>query len=141
MHIGKKENYLNTADAYKDIDGNMKQFTHIDHDVKTKISRNTNQESIRDSINKHMKETKEEILSMPAVSISEYENFHHLIIRDLNEKVIKWNKEALNEISDSYTLYRLHMLTWKNTVKEIFWFDDMREDHEAIIRGDWKSLM
>lgn len=141
MHIGKKENYLNTADAYKDMDGNMKQFTHIDHDVKTKISRNTTGESTRDAVNNYIKETKEEILSMPAVSVSEHETFHYLIIRDLTEKLIKWNKEAVNDISDFYTLYRLRMLTWKNTVKDIFWFDDMREDHEAIIRGDWKSLM
>ena len=25
MHIGNKENYLNTGNAYKDIDGNIKQ--------------------------------------------------------------------------------------------------------------------
>ncbi len=38
MRKGKQENYINTGDAYADIEGNMKQFTHVDHDPKLNVT-------------------------------------------------------------------------------------------------------
>lgn len=134
---------LDAGEAYKDMDGNMKQFTHVDHDPKLKIPTTIESLSEREERIKWMTEHRENniltILALPAVSISGDEVFESLIIRTSNG--FEWNEENIRSIIDPYILYTIRLRAWRHTIKEIHWFDPISEDHEAIIRGDWKSLM
>lgn len=134
---------LDTSEAYKDMEGNMKQFTHVDHDPKLKISATIESVSERQERIKWMEEYREStilsILALPAVSISGYELFEPYINR--TPTGFEWNEKNIRSIIDQYNLYVIKLYAWRNTIKEIFWFDPISEDNEAIIRGDWKSLM
>lgn len=139
MRVGNKENYVNTGNAYKDMDGNMKQFTHVDHDKKTSISTSVHDSDV--DLKNYYEENILEVLTLPAISLAN-DKFEYLIIRD-REKGIIWNEKAVREkmMLDFYSNYIIRMRAWKGTVQEINWFDPICEDHEAMMRGDWKSLI
>lgn len=97
MHLGNKENYLNTADAYKDIDGNMKQFTHIDHDVKTNISPYIGGDinDIREELRLYRLDKINEILNISA-SLCPIE-FIDYVVKGEGKTKIEWNKVMIND--------------------------------------------
>ena len=140
-------NYTPPSD-YRDLDGNHKTFTYIDHDIKTSISTSTSSkkevEKIKEDRERMMNECIEEILALPAVAAAGVADniYEQFIIRDL-EKGIIWNETVVrNALVLNDTLrYQLHTVLWKRTVKESNWFHPMREDHEAIVRGDWRQLI
>ena len=148
MHYQDKTPMYNAKDAYKDIDGNMKQFTHIDHDVKTKIGidpplsdseKKTLQESVKNSTELQI----QAILALPAVSAvlsGQADYYEQFIIRD-PEKGIIWRDHMVKDTCRLNDILRhnLFLNVWRNTVKEPYWFDDM--SYEDIIEGKWKQLI
>ncbi len=99
MHLGKKNEYLNTGDAYKDMEGNMKQFTHVDWDPKQKatLAMTTEEEMIE--ISQSLKEDRvdviQRILDAPAVYCPL--PFDDFIIRGKDVEKITWNEKMLND--------------------------------------------
>lgn len=131
---------------YEDMDGNMKTFTYVDHDVKTKISAEVKETTAERKererwMKQWLKEQIEEILQFPAASIASHPVYSELIIR--TEEGFVWNKEKVIEYLTNNRSSFLPTLVWKNTVKMSNWHHPMwiEGDHEAIMRGDWKSLM
>ena len=130
---------------YVDRDGQTKQFTYIDHDIKPKVSSildmsEEERKELRDTLNLYRDREIAQILALPAVSFLKSGNMfaEDYIIRDL-EKGIIWNevftKNALSINSDMR--YTVHLSVWRNTVKEQYWFEDM--SHEDILSGKWKE--
>lgn len=149
MAVDRKADHVgNHGGAYVDNDGQTKQFTYIDHDKKIKKSSYAGTAEETQTAKQLSKESNEkrilEVLAMPAVSIAGFNDgmYEHLIVRD-KDKGISWHEKAVREtmLTDAQFAYTLSMFVWKRTVREVNWFDDMREDHEAILRGEWKSLM
>ena len=125
---------------YDDMEGNVRQFTYVDHDIKPKISLNVNTSESDANLLSYRKEVIKEILALPAVSVGHRVDYQYLIER--GEGGIKWNTKAVEDlIMSTDHVYFLKTVVWKNTVREQHWFDPMREDHEAIVRGDWRSLI
>lgn len=85
-----------------------------------------------------------EILALPAVNILKIDNgrYESMIIRNettgitWNEPIVRGMLSINNELR-----YEISTLLWKYTVKECNWFHNIRDDHEAILRGDWKKLI
>lgn len=127
---------------YVDMEGNLKTFTHIDYDLKTEISpysESDQEKADREEWMKNFRKEKiKEILSLPAVSAAYYEHLRDFVIPGEHEYT--WNKEVL-ENADNIMLYNIRLLTWRNTVKEVYWFHEMDSDHEAIITGRWRELI
>lgn len=148
MAVDRKADHVgNHGGRYTDMDGQTKQFTYIDHDVKTKIGVTAKMpeeelDKLKADLERFKREAIAEILAMPAVSAAYFEDYEPFIIRDL-EKGIIWNEPVVtNACMINNDLRReLHLLTWRRTVKEMYWFDPIRDDHEAMLRGDWKKLM
>lgn len=96
MSVGKTEKakHYTSAQTYRDEDGNMKNFTMIDHSPKTTIggSLKLNQEEL-DNISLQRKKHKEDvckrIFNIPASLCPS--DYHDFIIRGENEQIIKWN--------------------------------------------------
>lgn len=136
--------------TYKDIDGNMKNFTVIDHDIKQTITPSVKEtETETEARLKWMEDYKwktiYEILALPAVTLAGYLDglYEDFLIRDQQADKIKWNEPVVkNALSINDALrYEISLIVWKRTVKSEHWFHEMRDDHEAIMRGDWKQLM
>ncbi len=143
-----KKDYYTSPDNYQDIDGNMKTFTYVDHDVKPTISAHvpetkTEKQEREEWMANNLKETIEEVLQFPAAAIAHTPNemYQALIMR--TESGIKWNEKAVIEHLTNDRISFLPNYVWKNTVKEVNWHHPMwiEGDHKAIMRGDWKSLM
>ena len=155
MAVDKKGDYYNPPSAYTDLDGNLKTFTYIDHDRHTSyvdsMARETEEtRKAREQeliiLNKSISEEREKsinaILSLPAISFLQSRNTfaEDCIIRD-QEKGIIWDENFIR----GFLLTRPDMIhtilnsTWKNTVKEQYWFEEM--SYEDIIEGKWKELM
>lgn len=125
---------------YDDMEGNVKQFTYVDHDIKTKVSNHIsgNIDDVRNAIKKYREDKIEEVLAMPAVSIGDMEQYQVLINR--SAEGITWNKNAVKELLlTTDHVYFLPILVWKKTVKESHWHDNV--EHEDILKGKWKNLM
>lgn len=143
MAVDKKSQHVgNHGGAYTDIDGMSKQFTYIDHDKKTKVSRATkeNLEDLQIVMRTFAEMAIEEILAMPAVNAVRnpdglYEEF---ITRD-PEKGITWNERVVKDacMINSTLRSNLWNQVWKASVKMQYWFEDM--PHEDIIAGEWKK--
>lgn len=104
MRIGNKHNYVNTGNAYQDMDGNMKQFTTVDHDKKTSVSMNV--EDAVWSEKAYRKDLLERILDTSA-SLSPVE-FDDFLIRGENFTTIEWNEKMISD--DGINLDRLRFL-------------------------------
>lgn len=136
--------------TYKDIDGNMKNFTVIDHDIKPSITPSVKEtegetEARLKWMENYKKETIDEILQLPAVNIAGYLDglYEDFIIRDQNSNKIKWNEAVVRDalsINDALR-YEISLILWRRTVRQEHWFHEIRDDHKAIMRGDWKQLI
>lgn len=151
MAVDKKSQHVgNHGGAYTDLYGHSKQFTYIDHDVKTKIStyapteeEKREQKAIED---KRRADRIDEILSLPAVCAVQSEDpfikqvlYEEFVVR--SPQGIKWNEIVLrNACSIDDELARaLHLRVWRKTVKEQYWFEEM--SHEDIMAGKWRDWM
>ena len=140
-HIPKSKYVGNHGGRYVDNDGLSKQFTYIDHDKKTKISTYNEEEKqqMEEQLKKWRDDTIAEILALPAVNAVKADaDYEILIKRDPKQGVI-WNEDVVIEKCIDNPEYRrvLHILTWRNTVKERYWFEDM--SHEDIVGKKWEK--
>ena len=141
--MDKKSDHYTSAETYRDLDGNYKQFTFIDHDIKKYAMPIT---SISESELADLKRTREEaieaILAMPAISLLRSGNTlaENYIIRD-QEKGIIWHEKAVKEalIINPDLIYLFSNTVWRNTVKEQNWFTEL--SNKEIIEGKWKELI
>lgn len=121
---------------YRDMEGNMRTFTTVDHDVKLKIS-----PYLKEDVSKQLKEAHknlvEEICALPAVSVSGKEYYGDFIERSV-EKGIVWKIDALQKLSLDQLIF-MKTIAWKNTVKEQYWFEEFT--HEDFIEGKWQTLL
>ena len=125
-----------------DLDGQTKQFTYVDHDIKPSaniyVPDGTANKTFREGLNR----TIDAILALPAVSAARdpFERYEQFIERSM-EKGVSWRenvvREAININPD--ISYELFNQVWKRTVKEQYWFEEM--SHEDILAGKWKKWM
>lgn len=146
MAVDKKSDHYTSAQHYKDLDGNMKNFTFVDHDVKSSATltpplSDEERNVLKDTVKGEAQRQIEEILALPAVSLLSSGNLfaEDYIERDVEKGTIKWRERM---VRDSLTInsdlrYVFHKAVWKNTVKEQHWFDEM--SHEDILAGKWKE--
>jgi hypothetical protein len=145
--MDKKSDHYTSAEVYRDLDGNHRQFTFIDHDVKSKYTapplseeeltalKVTNQNDINKQI--------DVILALPAISLIKSGNIfaEEYIERDSDSHLIKWRE---NMVRDALTINHNLRFTflntiWKSTVQPQYWFVDM--PYEDIMAGKWKDLI
>lgn len=102
MSVGKTEKakHYTSAQTYKDDDGNMKNFTFIDHTVKTTIggSPKLNQAEL-DNISMQRKLHKEELCNrIFAISASMCPmDFDDFVIRGEGHSKISWNQPMITD--------------------------------------------
>jgi hypothetical protein len=96
--MSDKAKHYTSAQTYKDDDGNMKNFTFIDHTVKTTIggSPKLNQDEL-DEISNQRKLHKEELCNrIFAISASLCPmDFDDFVIRGEGHSKIEWNKPMI----------------------------------------------
>ena len=131
-----KKDYYTSPDNYTDIDGNLKTFTYVDHDIKTKIST-----SIPETIEEKEKRIKEqksileetilEILEFPAI-YSAYPEDDMLQAHLFNEIInstngITWDETILREVCrlNREFAYTLRRRLWKQYIKPEHIFKDI----------------
>lgn len=146
MATDRKSDHYTSAQHYRDLDGNSKSFTFVDHDVKTSISvTSSTKEEVEELKRQIVKDTENSInaiLALPAVNAlrDPHGMYESLIKRNMEKGVIEWDEEMVRNMCkiDSTFRYNLSISIWKNTVKEQYWFEDM--SYEDIIAGKWKEL-
>lgn len=147
MATDRKSDHYTSAQHYRDLDGNSKSFTFVDHDVKPSISVMSSSkeeiENLKKEISEHTENSIKAILSMPAVNALNDSNgmYSHLVKRNIEKGIIEWDEDVVANMCriDSVFMYNLSNTLWKRTVKEQYWFEDM--SHEDIIAGKWKELI
>jgi hypothetical protein len=96
MAIDKKSDYYTHPEGYRDLDGNHRQFTIIDHDVKASIptGEKKGEEAIKKELAAYKESLIEEILNIPA-SLCPY-LFHDYTLRG-DVVNISWNETMLRD--------------------------------------------
>lgn len=145
----QKSKQYTSAEGYRDMDGNHRQFTFIDHDVKTRKSmgnplKKEELEELKNEITRAKERKIQEILALPAINAIRHPNgeiYENFIIRNQEDNIITWNEDVVRGacMIDSNIGSNLWNILWKTTVKEASWWDDM--SHEDIIAGKWKQLI
>ncbi len=101
----------NAPDTYTDMDGQSKNFTHINYSKKSKMSFQMKEEQdLQELLKADKLRIQEEILNLPASMFPmEFQDF---IIRDIpNEKII-WNESMIRDEGTPFTtLLSLKTLT------------------------------
>lgn len=146
MAVDKKSQHYTSAQHYKDNDGNMKSFTMIDHDKKSKASRSVMEEGelekLKQSIKDFANEQVDRILLLPAVNAirNPYGLYEEFIIRDQKEGII-WDENVVREAcSINHELARMLLLqVWRTTVKEMYWFEEL--SIEEMKNEKWREWM
>lgn len=141
-----KANHYTTAEQYVDPqDGQTKQFTIIDHDIKTKVSASDimsekEKKELYETVQREAKERIEEILSFPAVFLILSKNtFAEDYIERHPEKGIIWREEMVRDALSVNTdlRYAFHHGIWRMAVRPEHWHNDI--SHEEILAGKWKE--
>jgi hypothetical protein len=98
MAVDKKSDHYTSATHYKDLDGNMKAFTFVDHDIKPGGATHSITDEEISEAKKQLKEFRktsiERILVIPASLCPQW--FTDFTVRgDVGE--VKWNEEMLRD--------------------------------------------
>ena len=101
----------NAPDTYTDMDGQSKNFTHINYSKKSKMSFQMKEEQdLQEQLKNSKKELQDRILAIPAVMYPE--PFMDFILRGENYEVVSWNEPMIRDEGTPYnTLYNLWVLT------------------------------
>ena len=147
MATDKKSDYYTGAEGYTDLDGQSKQFTYIDHDIKSKVSFHDDSPEAMEKVNKEIKtrleEIIQEILQFPAIYAA-YPEDDMLKAHLYNEIIdstdgVKWDEKILREVCeiDREFAATLHNRLWKQYIKP----DHQNEEptHEEMMTGKWKE--
>jgi hypothetical protein len=111
MHYLDQKTAHTSAQHYRDLDGNMRNFTVVDHDPKTKISVPSNEGvDLKKALEDYREETIQKILAAPAVYCPMI--FADYTIRGeqaggqiiWNEPMLRNQGVPLNQLTDIYTL-------------------------------------
>lgn len=96
MLNGNKSDFYKSAEGYKDDDGNTRQFTMIDHDVKPKIATGIwDMEEISIQRKQYREDLVNTILKLPAsLSPIEYSDF---IVRGEGKTSLSWNESMIRD--------------------------------------------
>lgn len=91
-------------DNYRDLDGNMRTFTVVDHDKKTKVNTTfgIDTQQVQDWLKEARVKTQDKILSMPAVLCSKDDQ--KFVLR--GEQGIRWNEVAIRDEGVSLDILR-----------------------------------
>lgn len=112
QHIGNHEG------KYTDIDGMTKQFTVIDHDKKTTISKNIQEkEDFTSFFSEYRKQLIDRILNVPASLCPE--PFFDYTIRGEGVKTITWNNHMLKDEGSSIKTLRDLCIILENRAETI----------------------
>jgi hypothetical protein len=101
MAVDKKSDHVgNHGGAYTDNDGMSKQFTYVDHDIKTSVSTNKpltedEKKDIRNNLKVARANLLKAILDIPAVFC--HEVHQDFTLRGESVTSIQWNKEMLSD--------------------------------------------
>lgn len=110
MATDRPGNYVgNHGGAYTDINGMSKQFTYIDHDKKSKMSKyiKTDSDQLFDDMKKYKDELINNILAVPAVFAHTTHYDYTTRVEDVilwNDKMIKDEGISIDRLMDIYTL-------------------------------------
>lgn len=105
----KSQHVGNHGGAYRDNDGMSKQFTYIDHDIKSKLSSYKGEDinDINAKLTDHRIQLIERLLEIPAV----FANDIHKDFTVVEESTIQWNVQMIkdegvdiNKLGDIYRL-------------------------------------
>lgn len=143
--VDKKSDHYTSATTYRDMDGNHKNFTFVDHDKKSKMSASVDMseeelKSLKKTINSDIDRSIDEILALPAQNCFTPNNLYdEFVVRNVEEKRIDWQKNMLrNACRINHTLrHNLWNVVWRNTVKSQYWYEDL--PHDDILAGKWKA--
>jgi hypothetical protein len=108
MHDKKSDHYT-SAQHYKDLDGNMRSFTFVDHDKKTKINTimDTNKDQVARDLQDYRESLIEKILNLPVTACpSIFDDFKTRGNDALiwNEAMVRDKGVPLKQLMDIYTL-------------------------------------
>lgn len=145
MAVDKKSEHYTSAEVYRDLDGNHKTFTYIDHDKKIRIAAGeplTEDQltSLKESVSSQIDNSIEEILALPALSAATPDGlYEEFVTRDMSKQRIVWQEEMVRDACriNHNLRHNLWNTVWKNTVKSQYWFEEM--DHEDILNGKWEE--
>lgn len=116
MSAGKTEKakHLTAATNYSDIDGNMKTFTHIDYDLKSRMATyHPSDDEKRDNaeaLKQYHLDLISRLMATPASTAPDL--FYDFTIRGEGKKTIEWNEVMLRDPGMSLDKIRdmaLHM--------------------------------
>lgn len=111
MHYNTGTKDYTSPDNYRDLDGNMRTFTYVDHDKKTKINTiQINKEQVMTDLQTSRSIFQEKILALPAGFCPEI--FSDFKVRSADTPVIEWNtKMILDEGTPLTQLLNIYTLT------------------------------
>lgn len=144
--MDKKSDHYTSATNYKDNDGNMKTFTFVDHDYKSKASTlpplsEEESEDLKKTVALGIERTINEILALPAQSLLASQNgfAEDYVIRDQEQNKIVWREQMVRDaLSINHNLrIAFRTLVWKHTIREQYWNEEM--SHEDILAGKWRD--
>lgn len=141
--MDKLSDHYTSAEGYRDLDGLHKQFTFIDHDIKSKYTSPPLKEeeviSLRAEVSAQIRRDIDEILVFPAVSVMKEYQAEDFVERTPHS--IEWRESVVRDaLSINHTLrHNIKNTVWKNTVSPQYWFEDM--SHEDIMAEKWRHWM
>jgi hypothetical protein len=100
MAVDKKSDHVgNHGGRYTDIDGHTKQFTYVDHDVKTSISTTKlspeDKDALKDEVSRYRTNLILRILTLPPSMCPEI--FQDFTIRGEDVENILWNETMIQD--------------------------------------------
>lgn len=151
MAVDRKADYVgNHGGAYTDVDGQSRQFTYIDHDKKTKISREREtkeeKQKRKDLLKAYKQQEIEFILSRPAIFWVETGNTfaEEYVKRDENDGLI-WDEKYVRSALDIND--EMRSLIHRAVSRENTWSNnDQAEkfrllEYEDFCDGKWKEFI
>lgn len=110
MHYHDNKTAHTSAQNYRDMDGNMRTFTVVDHDPKTKIAVPTRDGNPTEELAKYREILIGKILDTPAVYAA-HPHWVYTIRGEQVDGIVKWNENMLrdkgtplNLLNEIYTL-------------------------------------
>lgn len=119
MAVDKKSQHYTSAQHYKDNDGNMKSFTMVDHDKKSKASKSIiadgEMERIKKELSDYRIDLQDRILAIPASLAPDW--YYDFTIRGAEATVITWNEKMIRDEGLDLERLRTLVIILENTIE------------------------